>query len=183
MFDSILLDLIVRTTKGINPMIRTAIILAAGLGSRMGNLTKEIPKGFLEINNKTLIKRSIEVLQRNGIDKIIIGTGHLSEHYDNLAAEYSNLITCVKNDRYTISSSMDTLFNLRDSIKEDFFLLESDLLYEDRAVAALQRAYQKNIVLASGRTYSNDEVFINTDIDGSLLSMTKDPRAAKKAFG
>jgi 2-aminoethylphosphonate-pyruvate transaminase len=164
-------------------MIKTAVILAAGFGSRMGDLTKESPKGFLKIDNKSLIKRSMESLQRGGVNKILIGTGHLSEHYDRLSAEYPQLVTCIKNDRYAISSSMDTLYNLSDRIKEDFFLLESDLLYEDRAITALQRACQKNIVLASGRTFSKDEVFITADINGRLISMTKDPSAASTAFG
>ena len=120
-------------------MVSVAIILAAGFGSRMGKSTIEIPKGFLEVGNKSLISRSVESLLRNGINKIYIGTGHLSDCYDQLASEYNNLITCVKNDRYASSSSMDTLFNLRHVVNEDFLLLESDLLYEDRALSVLRR--------------------------------------------
>ena len=164
-------------------MVQTAIILAAGFGSRLGDLTNEMPKGFLEVGNKSLISRSVECLLRNGVNKIYIGTGHLSEYYDELAARYDNLISCVKNDRYAISSSMDTLFNLRHVVNEDFLLLESDLLYEDRALSTLMEADQKNIVLASGKTSSGDEVYINADDRRSLVSMTKDSAAADGAFG
>lgn len=164
-------------------MVSVAIILAAGFGSRMGKSTTEIPKGFLEVGNKSLITRSVESLLRNGINKIYIGTGHLSNRYDQLASEYNNLITCVKNDRYANSSSMDTLFNLRHVVNEDFLLLESDLLYEDRALSVLREADQKNIVLASSKTLHGDEVYINADDNGWLVSMTKDPAAANGAFG
>ncbi len=164
-------------------MVKTAIILAAGFGARLGDLTNEMPKGFLKVGEKSLICRSIECLIRNGINKIYIGTGHLSHHYDELAGKYDNLISCVKNDRYEISSSMDTLFNLRHVVNEDFLLLESDLLYEDRALSILKEANQKNIVLASGKTFNGDEVYINADNKGSLVSMTKDPAAAQSAFG
>ena len=164
-------------------MVRTAIILAAGFGSRLGGLTNEMPKGFLEVGNKSLISRSVECLLRNGVNKIYIGTGHLSEYYDELVAGYNNLISCVKNDRYAISSSMDTLFNLRHVVNEDFLLLESDLLYEDRALSTLREAEQKNIVLASGKTLNGDEVYIHADDNGSLVSMTKDLAAADGAFG
>ena len=164
-------------------MVSVAIILAAGFGSRMGKSTTEMPKGFLEVGNKSLISRSVESLRRNGINKIYIGTGHLSTCYDQLAAKYNNLITCVKNEQYAISSSMDTLFNLRHVINEDFLLLESDLLYEDRALSILRESDQKNIVLASGKTLHGDEVYINADDKGWLVSMTKDPAAANDAFG
>lgn len=164
-------------------MVKTAIILAAGFGARLGNFSVEMPKGFIQVGNKSLIDRSVECLLRNGVTKIYIGTGYLSEHYDELASKYDNCISCVKNDRYAISSSMDTLFNLRDVVNEDFFLLESDLLYEDRALTTLRESDQKNIVLASGKTYSGDEVYINADDGGSLLSMTKDPAAADSALG
>ena len=164
-------------------MVRTAIILAAGFGARLGDFTVEIPKGLIKVGKKSLISRSIECLLRNGVTKIYIGTGHLSEHYDELATKYDNLVSCVKCDRYAISSSMDTLFNLRDIVNEDFFLLESDLLYEDRALTVLRESDQKNMVLASGKTYGGDEVYINADDRGSLLSLTKDLAAADDAYG
>lgn len=164
-------------------MVKTAIILAAGFGSRLGDLTNEMPKGFMKVGNNSLINRSVECLLRNGIKKIYIGTGHLSEHYDEFASHYHSVISCIKNERYASSSSMDTLYNLRNVLNEDFLLLESDLLYEDRALSSLREAHQKNIILASGKTFGGDEVFINADDRCSLLSMTKDRAAADGAFG
>lgn len=164
-------------------MVKTAIILAAGFGARLGEFTVEMPKGFIKVGKKSLISRSVEALLRNGVTKIYIGTGHLSEYYDELATKYDNLISCVKCDRYAISSSMDTLFNLRNVVNEDFFLLESDLLYEDRALTTLRDSGQKNMVLASGKTNGGDEVYIDADDRGSLLSLTKDLAAADGAFG
>ena len=51
------------------------ILLAAGYGKRLGNLTKEYPKGLLEINGKTILDRQISLFQKNGIDDITIITG------------------------------------------------------------------------------------------------------------
>ena len=64
-------------------MITSAVILAAGLGSRLKERTKLQPKGFLELENKSLIERSINKLISCGIENIYIGTGYLSEVYDN----------------------------------------------------------------------------------------------------
>ena len=57
------------------------------------------------------------------------------------------------------------------------------MLYEDRALSILRESDQKNIVLASGKTLHGDEVYINADDKGRLVSMTKDPAAANGAFG
>ena len=105
-------------------MIQTAVILAAGLGSRLKEKTKLQPKGFLELENNSLIKRSIDNLLSCGIENIYIGTGYLSEVYEKFALDYSG-ITCIKSDQYKTTSSMYTLYNMKHKLKEDFLLLES----------------------------------------------------------
>lgn len=53
------------------------IIPAAGLGTRMGQLTSELPKALIEIESQTLIERAIDSLKSVGISKIVVVTGHL----------------------------------------------------------------------------------------------------------
>ncbi|MFR5682855.1 MAG: NTP transferase domain-containing protein [Clostridia bacterium] len=48
--------------------------MAAGLGTRFGSRTELIPKGFIEVNGKSMIERSIDTLIECGIERIIIGT-------------------------------------------------------------------------------------------------------------
>ena len=59
-------------------MIRQAVIMAGGLGSRLGNMTADMPKGFLEVPTP-IVEQSIDKLIAHGIEEIIIGTGHCSE--------------------------------------------------------------------------------------------------------
>ena len=63
-------------------MIKQAVIVAGGLGSRFGNRTKEMPKGFIEIEGIAMVERSVQKLIAAGIEEIIIGTGHCSEYYE-----------------------------------------------------------------------------------------------------
>ena len=153
-------------------MIKTAVILAAGLGSRLKEKTESKPKGFLDIEGKTLIQRSIDNLFRNGIEKIYIGSGYLSQYYEELAKKYIE-IECIKSDKYNSTSSMYTLYNMRRNIKEDFLLLESDLLYENDALKTLLSDDKKNVILSSGATNSGDEVYIEVDEDRNLINMSK----------
>ena len=130
--------------------IRTAVILAAGMGSRLHDITGDsIPKGFLEINGKTIIERSIEKLRSIGIEKIFIVTGHLNEYYDKLAEEY-NFIETKRNRRYRTTGSMTSLAILENELKEDFLLLESDLIYEVYGLMKTAAFDESDCVLLSG---------------------------------
>ena len=58
-----------------------AIILAAGRGTRLGHYTKEIPKGLVDINGKSIIERQIELFKKNGITEIIVVRGYKKEKF------------------------------------------------------------------------------------------------------
>ena len=59
-----------------------AIIIAAGSSSRLGKLTKSLPKGLMKINGQTIIQRQIEFLRSSGINNIIIVTGPNAHCFD-----------------------------------------------------------------------------------------------------
>ena len=59
-------------------MIKQAVIVAGGLGSRFGDRTKLMPKGFIEIEGVAMVERSVRKLIASGVEEIIIGTGHCS---------------------------------------------------------------------------------------------------------
>lgn len=153
-------------------MIKTAVILAAGLGSRLNDRTKTMPKGFLEIDGRTLIGMSIEKLLDAGIEHILIGTGYHQEKYLELETTYPE-ITCFLNPVYATSGSMHTLYHVKDHVTEDFLLLESDLLYDQSGLQHLIDLAQHDVILSSGFTQSNDEVYIEVDDQLNLKNMSK----------
>ena len=160
----------------------TAVILAAGLGSRLKERTQLRPKGFLEIEGLSLIKRSIQCLLQKGADRIIIGTGYLSQYFDDLRSEFPKVETCRNND-YAVTGSMYTLYTLHHLIKGPFLLLESDLLYEPAAIDYLLDDDTADVILASGPTHSGDEVFIQHSPAGLLENMSKNRNALKHIEG
>lgn len=142
-----------------NSNIKTAVILAAGKGSRLGGRTKEMPKGFLEIGGETLIERSIRLLKKNGIEKICIGVGHKGTAYENIQEKYG--LDIYYNNEYDTTESMYTLVCSKELVAEDFLLLESDLLYDESALTTLLATQSANVILGSGFTESNDEVYLH----------------------
>ena len=154
-------------------MIKQAVILAGGMGTRLNEITETMPKGFLKINNISIVEQSIQKLISCGVEEIIIGTGHCNEWYDDLIPKYGDIIKTVKNEEYADTSSMGTLNVCAPLINGDFLLLESDLIYDEVGLKVLINDYRENVILASGKTNSFDEVYLEVNDDDILTKVTK----------
>jgi choline kinase len=155
--------------------VRTAVILAAGMGVRLRGVLSDVPKGFLSIDGRSLIERSLELLLARDMQTILIVTGHLGGCYEKLAAGYPRVRT-VTNVEYARSGSMYSLYCAGEAIRaagSDFLLLESDLIYEMRALDSLLSDPRGDVILLSGATHSGDEVYVETRGD-RVVAMTKD---------
>jgi 2-aminoethylphosphonate-pyruvate transaminase len=157
-------------------MIRQAVIMAGGLGSRLKEKTASMPKGFVELGGIPIVEQSVKKLIFFGVEEIIIGTGHCAEWYAYLAAEYS-CIRLVHNPRYAVTGSMGTLGCCVPYIKGPFLLLESDLIYESIGLQILINDTRQNVILASGATSSGDEVYLEADEHGFLIGHSKNRTA------
>jgi choline kinase len=163
-------------TTSSSSRLRSAIILAAGLGSRLNEAGKFAPKGLLRLGAKPIIEESIQRLLAVGIERIVIVTGHLAEQFDPLEASYRGVVELVHNPHFADSGSMYSLFCVRDLVDEDFLLLEADLVYERRCLSECLTAPSQDVVLLTGFSQSSDEVFVATR-SGCLVGMSKDRRA------
>ncbi|OKZ37968.1 MAG: aminotransferase [Eshraghiella crossota] len=114
-----------------------SIILAAGLGSRLGELTKECTKCMVKINGITLIERMLRQLDRYGMDRIIIVTGYkgdiLKDYVQNLGI--NTPVVFVDNSDYRHTNNIYSLWLTREFLEEmDSLVLESDMIFEDRVI-------------------------------------------------
>lgn len=156
--------------------VGTAVILAAGMGTRLQGMGESIPKGFIQLGETPIIEESIERLIECGIHNIIIVTGHLSDFYDHLKKRYSHqMITTIQNPYYAESGTMYSLYCARGLIKDDFILLESDLIYEQLALSTILDFPKDNVVLLSGPTNAGDEVYVET-VGETIVAMSKKKR-------
>ena len=100
-------------------------------------------------------------------------TGYCAEAYHDLASGRSELLL-VHNPDYRETGSLHSLCLAADAFDDDFLLLESDLIYESRALRTALDAPTPDALLLSGFTQSADEVFVETDAAGNLVNMSKD---------
>ena len=162
--------------------ITQAIILAAGMGVRLKELNRGVPKGFISLgNDKPIIEHSIDALLACGIKDIIIVTGFMDKHYENLRSRYPQIKT-VRNKKYSETGTMYSLWCARNLVNTDFILLESDLIYEIRAIKELLESTSKNSILISGKTDAGDEVYVGAD-DNWVKQISKDRKTLSSIVG
>jgi choline kinase len=151
--------------------ITTAVILAAGRGTRLG---LDIPKGLLALAGQQLVPRSISLLRACGVQRIVVVTGFEAGHYEaELGTEPD--VVLVRNHNLE-SGSVISLQAAADVVEDDFLLLESDLVYESRALSILLHHPEANVVLATRSCDAGDEVWLQTQ-HGMLRALSKDAAA------
>lgn len=157
--------------------IHTAVIMAAGMGTRFGHLTEVIPKGFIPFKGKPMVLRSIDTLIECGIDRIIIGIGYHREAYEALTSRYPQ-IECVFSPRYAETNSMYTLWNCRQAVgDDDFLLLESDIVFEKKAIEELIRTPFESAMLITPVMKFQDQYYVQMDEEKRLVNCSTDKDA------
>tara|TARA_Y100000310_G_C20686455_1_gene819329 strand:+ start:997 stop:1722 length:726 start_codon:yes stop_codon:yes gene_type:complete len=163
------------------------VIPAAGQGIRLRPLTHTIPKGLIVIEGKTLLERSLDNLSNYGINKAIIILGHLGEMIkDKLGNNYNGIeITYVENEKYAGTGSMYSLSKAKSLIDDDIIVVESDLLYADKAIKILLNSKFKDVLLVSDFLIRGDDVYVCADGKSRITNVGKHipEEDKKKAVG
>ncbi|MGI6007459.1 MAG: phosphotransferase [Ruminococcus sp.] len=149
--------------------IRTAVILAAG-----DNKNFSLPEGLLELQDTTVIERILRILQKKGIERIIMTVGGKEEQYRRYF-EKRNIIL-VSNHRYKWTGTMASLALAAPYVKEDFLLIEGNQIFEETAVEAVLNAEASSCVLITVPSGSGDEAYVELGEDGSIFRISKDIR-------
>jgi len=143
-------------------MIKEAVILAAGMGTRLASSLSSYPKGFITFDQFPIIEESVKKLLNIGIEDIWIVTGYEPQYFEKLAERYPKNIHTVWNEEFEQSGTMYSLYCVKESLKGSFLLLESDIIYESRALEIITNHPSDHCILLSDFSHSGDEVFVET---------------------
>lgn len=122
-----------------------AIIFAAGLSSRLGELTKELPKSCLAITkNQNMIERNLFLLIKNGFTDITIITGHAKEAFAEIITKQKIKINTIYNELYIERNNIYTAYLCKDILDEDTLILNSDLVLEEEIIKIAQKQMQSS---------------------------------------
>ncbi len=144
--------------KNENEIKEVAILMAAGLGTRMRPITEHVPKPLVKVCGISMIETVIEALLRRGIDEIYVVTGYLQEQFEQLKERYPQIQT-IYNKNFNTKNNISSLYAAREVLgKGHCFICESDLFIRESAV--LCRELQKSCYFGRMKSgWSEDWVF------------------------
>jgi choline kinase len=146
--------------------IDTAVILAAGRGSRLRELSLQQPKPMTQVNNIPIIDNLLRQLLDNNFKKIVVVIGYLADklqnHITNKFGEKTEFIF-ITNEIYDKTNNIYSLYLAETYIKEGFFLFEADLFCEDIIISRLIKSPQDNVILAD---------YYTSEMNGTVITIS-----------
>jgi len=135
--------------------ITTALLLAAGTGSRLFPLTQKSPKCLTLVNETSILERLIKSLNQHGFKRLVVVTGHLEDCIrDFLKTWAGNIkIEYVFSPLYKTTNNIYSLWMARKIINEPFMLIESDLIFDPSLLTEM--LYPDRIAIARMKPWLN----------------------------
>jgi len=145
-----------------HPQVRTALLLAAGLGSRLAPLTDAAPKCLVAMSGVPILERLVRALDAHGFERLVIVTGYkaetirdyLGESFGGIAIEY------IVSPLFETTNNIYSLWLTRHLIDEPFLLVESDVVFDEHLLAPLLQpdriAVSRQLPWMSGTTVTLD---------------------------
>ena len=135
--------------------VSTALLLAAGTGSRLYPLTENAPKCLTLVNGVSILERLVDSLQLHGFKRLIVVTGFMASHIRNFLQDQVGdiKIEYVFSPLYETTNNIFSLWMARKCINEPFLLLESDLVFDESLLEDM--LYPDSIAVASLQPWMN----------------------------
>ena len=145
-----------------------ALMLAAGMGCRMGDCTGALAKCMIRINGQTLLERTVEALKLAGISKMVIVVGWHSTQLVKAIQSAMNGIEFefVYNSDYATTNNIYSLYLTREQLgRDDTILLESDVVFDRELLRTVVQCPAQDIAVVSK---------YKPWMDGTVVTITED---------
>ena len=150
-----------------------AIILAAGMGKRLKELTSNATKCMVEVNGEMMIHKTLMHLEKLNLNKIVLVVGYegqqLMDYVNSLGLKTP--VEYVVNDVYDKTNNIYSLYLAKEYLlQDDTLLLESDLVYEEAVIRKLVDTPYPSLVLVDKFESWMDGTCITVDEDDNITS-------------
>ena len=164
-----------------------ALILAAGLGSRLRPYTSKVPKAMVCFKGTEIIKHQIETLLSQDIEKITIVTGYRSKIlYKFIGETFPKLkFNFVENKKYNETNSAYSAMKILNNIKSSYIHINCDILFSKEVLNNLIKLPKDNVISARKDITLKDSMENIIEVEGRIVNMSlrKSKHAKFKAFG
>ena len=160
--------------------INTALILCAGFGKRLNPITLKKPKPLIEINNVTMLEKSINLIKELGINKIILNTFYLKDHISNFikSKNFGINIHIVDDGKSILDTGGGILNMINQSTDDDFIVFNPDTIWSNdykNEILKMEEIYFlkkiENILLLVNKNLSFDKnISGDFDLTNNIIS-------------
>ncbi len=161
-----------------------AVILAAGIASRLRPLTDNTPKCLLKVGTKNILELTIENLLANNISEIIIVTGYLENLIKSFVKEkFPQLnVTFFYNELYASTNNIYSLWLTKDAVHgNDMLLFDSDIIFDKQIIAELINSGFKNCLALKKHDVGAEEIKVKADEEGKIIEISKEVKPSEAA--
>ncbi len=143
--------------------VTTALLLAAGAGTRLRSELNGLPKCLVEVSGTPILGRLLRSLVEEGFERLVVVVGHEGDQVRAYLDLHANglEVECVESLRYSETNNIYSLWLARDLVREPFVLMESDLVFDSRLLRMLRVSNRIAVAAFSqemnGTTVSIDE--------------------------
>jgi len=151
-----------------------ALILAAGMGTRLGPLTDKIPKCLVPVNGVPIIARQIENLVDNGIREIYIVSGYKSDILESVLKGSYPFVNIVLNANYGETNNMYSAYLTMDALYgNEFILMNGDVFFDESVISELLKPMYLNSIVVEKGVYNDESMKVRVDNTNRIVEISK----------
>ncbi len=156
-----------------------AIILSAGVGSRLSALTKFVPKALIKVKAKAILDFAIAGYLDAGLvqENIFVVTGYKSKMIDDFLAQHYPQIRTIKNSDFATTNNMYSLYlalkNLPLDSLNTLFINNGDCLYESRVIKDFADSPLQNAITIQSKIYNDESMKISLGAQNRIINIAK----------
>ncbi|GJL65845.1 MAG: hypothetical protein NPIRA05_08160 [Nitrospirales bacterium] len=151
-----------------------AVILAAGVGKRLGGVAEGRPKCLVQVGGQSLLSRHLEQLANLGIRTVVLVVGYQQHLIREAVASSSfpGIVRFVANDQYT-RGSITSLWEARAEVNDDVIIMDADVLYHSEILRRLVESRFPNALLVDESVSQETEECMVAIQDERVTSLSK----------
>ncbi|MGC4070017.1 MAG: phosphocholine cytidylyltransferase family protein [Polyangiaceae bacterium] len=156
-------------------LTETAILLVAGVGSRLRPLTDSIPKALVSVGESSILERAVNALKLAGVRHFVFATGYRQEAVVEKAREWKLDAVFCPNERYEATQNSISLLRCESALRgKSFFKLDGDVLFETEILQRLLRSAEDLAVAVDGKRALDEEAMkVQVDAQGRISRFGK----------
>lgn len=152
---------------------KRALILAAGLGTRLAPITNDRPKALVPVNGQPILLKQIDNLHKNGIYNITIVAGYKADILKKLVHEKFPEIKIIESIDYATTNNMYSAYLVKEIVgKHEFLMMNGDVFFDSSIVTSLINCEAENAIAVDMGKYMEESMKV-VEYDNHIVQISK----------